>query len=153
MKRADTLAGAILLAFFLLVLVESSRMPLVYLTAIGPGFLPVGASLILVTLSALLLISGLRGSAGGDQEIDWPGGRGLARIAGIVAGLVVYTLMMPILGYVFSTFGFLFVLIWMLAPYRWYWSAGISLALAVTSYTVFQLWLGLILPRGVLLIP
>lgn len=138
------------MAFFLAVLFESRKMPLVYHTAIGPGFLPVGASLTLIVLSALMFIGGLRRTVDEDRRIEWPRGRGLAQMTGVIAALVFYTVMMPILGYVLSTFAFTFVLIWLLGSYRWSRSAGMGLAITLSSYLVFNVWLSMSLPKSLL---
>jgi hypothetical protein len=195
-KQADTVTGGVLFLFSLAVLFESRKLPLIYLTAVGPGFLPVGVSLVLVALSALLCISGVRGNRAEDHTIEWPSGRGLTAVAqrveppahgsakwrvraapvaggsaatarswlnfggdrctrmvGVLIGLVGYTLLMPFLGYVLSTAAFMFVLIRLLGSYRWYWTAGLSLVMALCTYIVFRLWLNLALPTGLLVIP
>lgn len=153
MKQADKVTGAVLFVFFLGVLFESRKMPMVYITTTGPGFLPFWLSLILAGLSVLLLINGFRQPVSESPRITWPRGRGLFLIGVTIAGLLAYTFLIPIAGYILSTFTFLWLLVQLLGCYEWYWSSGLSLSIAIGMYLVFQVILGVTLPTGLLIIP
>ena len=153
MKRADELSGLVLLFVSLWLLYESSKMEMFFGTIPGSGFLPFWLSLALAALSAMLIYGGLRRPAAADSKISWPGRRGLLWIVATLVGLVAYTFLIGVIGYILSTFAFMWLLVWLLGSYRWYWSAAISLATAVGLYAVFQAWLAMELPTGLLIIP
>ncbi|MHB8991783.1 MAG: tripartite tricarboxylate transporter TctB family protein, partial [Chloroflexota bacterium] len=151
--RADQVTGILLLLFSLAVLYEASKMDRSYGNAPGPGFLPFWLALGMVALSLLLLLSGIRRSKGDGKPISWPKGRGLFWICATVGGLLLYTSVIPILGYILSTFGLMWLLVSLLGSYRWYRSASVSIAVALGLYLLFQTWLGMALPTGLLIIP
>lgn len=119
----------------------------------GSGFLPLWLSLAMAALSALLLFDGFRRPVSRDRGIAWPRGPGLLWIGATMAGLLVYTYLISILGYILSTFAFIGLLVWLLGSYRWYWSAGVGASAAMSLYLVFQVWLAMELPTGLLIIP
>ncbi len=134
-------------------MLESNKMGMVYGNAPGSGFLPFWLSLVLAGLSLLLILNGLRRPTGQDSRIAWPSGRGLGWIAATTVALLAYPFLVPIIGYILSTFAFIFVLVYLLGSYRWYTSASLSLGLAVGLYLIFQAWLAMELPTGLLIIP
>lgn len=153
MKREDRVVGALLLLFSLAVLFESSKLPMVYVTTTGPGFFPFWLSVAMAVFSALIFLGGFRRSVRVSRKISWPDARGLRIIAAIIAALLLYTLGVSILGYIVSTFVFMWSLVWLLGSFRWYWSVTIGLATAVCMYLLFNTWLGMSLPTGFLSIP
>lgn len=153
MKRADQLLSVILLLLFLLALFESSKLPMTEGLAPGRGVFPFWLSLVMVVLSSLLLLDTFRRSRMKDRRIRWPSRAALLRIAAVFASLLVYAQLISVVGYILSTFAFLWLLLRLLGSYRWYWSAGFGLGTALAVYLVFQLWLGVQLPTGLLIIP
>lgn len=153
MKRADQITGLVVLLFSLAVLFETRKMPMVYVVTTGPGFLPFWLSLAMACLGVLLLFTGLRRPLSEDQKIAWPGGRRLLLIGVTILGLLAYTYLVSIVGYVVSTFAFVSLLVWLLGSYRFYLAATIGLGTAVGLYLVFGVWLEVSLPKGLLIIP
>lgn len=153
MKRADRITGAVFLVFSLVALFESSKLPLADRSAPGQGFFPFWVSLTMVVLSALLLLAGLRRTTPNDPGITWPTRRGIFRIVAAFASLLVYIYLVSVVGYILSTLAFLWLLVGLFGSYPWYWSAGLGSTTAVLLYLVFQVWLGVQLPTGLLIIP
>jgi hypothetical protein len=123
--------------------------------ATGPasGFLPFWLAVLLLALSLLLMLRGLRGRREGEAAVVWPTGLGLRRILVTLGSLAIYTYLIGVVGYVISTFAIVCLLVGMLGSYRWYTTGLIGLSAAVGMYAVFQVWLGVVLPRGGLIIP
>lgn len=153
MKRADQITGALLFLLSLGVLFETSKLDMARGNAPGPGFLPFWLALGMALLSAILLVDGLRRSQAMDRRIIWPSGRGLRWICLTIGGLLIYTGVMPLLGYILSTFALIWLMAAMMGQYRWYRSAAISLSIAFSFFLLFRIWLGMSLPTGLLIIP
>ncbi len=153
MKRGDPVSGLILLIFSLFALYQSSRLSMVYGSSPGSGFLPFSLSLAMAALSIVVIVEGALRPTSADLPLGWPSGKGLRRILMCLASLAVYTYMTTVIGYILSTFGFVLLLVWMLGAYRWYQAVAFSLAAAVGLYIIFQIWLEMVLPTGLLIIP
>lgn len=147
MRPADLVAGCMGLIFSLAVCYGARGMPMGTLGDPGPGFLPFWVGVALVTISLALIASALLDGA--RLARARAGQRG--RVAGMVAGLLLYALALEFLGYLVTTFLLLGAFLAILGQRRW----AVVLAFAVLatggSYALFSLWLRVPLPRGVLL--
>jgi len=146
-RKADLLGGCIGVTFSLAVCYGALGMPMGTLGDPGPGFLPFWVGVALATISLVLIASALLDGA--RQARARAGQRG--RVAGILAGLLLYALALEALGYLVTTFLLLSAFLAVLGHRRW----AVVLAFAVLatggSYALFSLWLRVPLPRGVLL--
>ena len=153
LKRADLIAGIVLLAVSVLMLYQSSQLEMTYGKSIpGTGFLPFWLSIAMVILSVLLIVNSVRGKIS-SEKLGWPKGRGLSWILITLGGLGAYAVLVAIIGYILSTFLFLLVLVKMLSSYRWYSVVAFSVLTSFALYSVFAVWLNMSLPRGQLIIP
>lgn len=153
MKRADQITGAVLLVFSLAALSESGKMPMAYVTTTGPGFWPFWLSASMLILSAMLVFSGFQRPASPGQGMHWPHGRALVRVVATIGALLAYTYLVGVLGYILSTFALVWVLLWLLGSYRWYWAVTISLTISLSLHMIFRVWLNVMLPTGLFIIP
>jgi hypothetical protein len=114
----------------------------------GPGFITFGAGAILTALSLLLWASG-RKSKGSAQSLRslWEG-RETGKAAYIVGLLVAYMLLLGSLGFLISTFILLVLLFRIQASYSLRTVIFLSAASTLASMVVFDVWLGVQLPRG-----
>jgi hypothetical protein len=112
----------------------------------GPesGLFPlICGAVILVCGGALLLSTGHR-----QPDPDWPGGIRLARVAGVVAGLVVMALALPYLGFALSSAITTFVLLQTVERSKVLESLALTVVSVAVVMYVFGHWLNLVLPRG-----
>lgn len=107
----------------------------------GPGLLPLALGVLIIVLA---LISFLRPDV---RHIELPH---LRRILLILGGLVVYALLLEFAGYVVATTLLLgFLLIVLGERFRW-WQPVTAVGVALATYYVFRIVLGLPLPPGLL---
>src|SRR5262245_8427066 len=102
MARRNLVAASVLLLFAAAVASESLRLlPLGVVRNPGPGFYPWWVSLTLGALALVLLLQSLRvRTAPGRAE----GRAQLLRVAGVLAVLAVYSLVLETVGYPLATF-------------------------------------------------
>jgi len=116
-----------------------------------PGFLPFLTGIFVGGLGVVLLISeALRLWRG--KETHSPTStffsRPPGRIVYTMALLVLYAVFIDSLGFVLTTTLAMFGLFFDLKRRNWFWSVFASIATALTSYLVFEVWLRCQLPRG-----
>jgi len=130
--------GLLLAAFFIW---GATRIELSFISdPVGPRTFPViiGAVLGLASLAVLLRP---------DAGPDWPRPGRLAEIAGAVAVMVAYALLLPDLGFVIATAAASGILTWRLGT-RPGWAVVTGVLTSLGIYAVFHLILGLSLARG-----
>ncbi|MGB9628068.1 MAG: tripartite tricarboxylate transporter TctB family protein [Thermodesulfobacteriota bacterium] len=116
----------------------------------GSGFLIFWAGIVMMVLSIIILIQALlkkKDRAG--TKMNWASIR-WGKIFLVSASLFAYGYALIPLGFVFTTILLLLFLCKMIEPQRWSVSIGVSLISTLCVYVVFQLWLGIQLPRGIL---
>jgi hypothetical protein len=77
------------------------------------------------------------------------GGRFL-KVAGVLAVLTGYALVLDTVGYPIATFVVVLFMLRVTEPHRWPLALGIALLAAGGSYALFAVWLGVPLPAGLL---
>jgi putative tricarboxylic transport membrane protein len=139
------ITGLLLLALGVGVGARSVGLEVGRATNPGPGFFPFLGGLTLSTLAALLAIRGwsVRG------ESDAPTGS-LWRPATLVGGLIAYTALLGTVGFPLATAALGALVLIVLDTRNWLTVAGASVLLALLSYLVFKVWLGVDLPAGIL---
>ncbi len=112
----------------------------------GPGIYPllVGGLLLLASIGL-----GVEASTSPPQgEVDWPRSADLRRVAGIIASILGYVILLPIVGHpIVGTLATLSVLHVVGLPSRPA-KFGLALALGLGSYYLFARILGVPLPAG-----
>lgn len=114
----------------------------------GPGFITFGAGAILTALSLLLFISSTRRKGGAQSLRSLWEGRQTGKAFYIVGLLVAYMLLLSPLGFLISTFFLLILLFRVQASYSLKTVIFLSAASTLASMVVFDVWLGVQLPRG-----
>ncbi len=148
----DGVAGLILLAISLVLLVQSFQLPSLPIVPIGPGFYPAIVLSFMAAASALLVAQDLMKrapvvvDAGDTPRRDYR----LVVIAFTIVGA--YVVLLPLLGYRLATVLFVGVLQAVLGRPQtardWALLAAIALGTAAVSYFVFERYLLVLLPRG-----
>jgi hypothetical protein len=138
------------LAFSLLVFIESFRLGLGALRNPGMGFITFGASGLLGILSLILLLQTMvrkEKSVTGPTEHPFAGSL-WKRVLAVIAALLLYTKVMPVAGYLISTFFLMSFLFWIVRGQKWWWVLVSSFLATLATYYLFSVWLGCQFPRG-----
>jgi putative tricarboxylic transport membrane protein len=113
----------------------------------GSGFIFFWSGLIMAILALTLLADWLRGASEEDHEFDrtnWP------KIFVVLTALVLYGLLLEKLGFILSTFALLSFLLTMSDETKWPSIFTVASAAAFISFAIFDLWLKIKLPKGIL---
>ena len=147
MRRADRIAGAVLLALA----VAFSAGALKSYTYAGPGgpgsaFVPFWLGLLMAVLAAMLLAGALRAPDAGPEWL--PRGEGLRRLLLVLGVTIALVALLKVLGMILGTVLFLIVLLRRLDRIPWPLTLSVAAATAGLNYLVFTHWLRV--PVGVL---
>ena len=145
MGMRDAVAATALLIFAAVAAVESLRLlPYGALRNPGPAFFPWWTSLTLAGLSVVLLVQTARGhatrrTAGGERWI---------KVAGLLAALAVYSLVLEPAGYPIATFALVLFMLRVTERTPWLVALTAALLAAGGTYVVFAVWLAVPQPAG-----
>ena len=116
----------------------------------GSGFIFFWVGTIMVGLSLFIFIRAMRekGKAG-EMKILWSQVKWQKNIY-VLAALFLYAYVFSYLGFILSTVLLLIFLFKAVEPQRWSMAILGAILSVLTSYAVFQLWLGAQLPKGFL---
>jgi putative tricarboxylic transport membrane protein len=149
----DGIAGLILLAVSLVLLVMSFQLPSLPIVPVGPGFYPAIVLSFMAAASALLVLQDIvkhQAAAPADAGDAPRRNYRLVVIAFAVVGG--YVVLLPLLGFRVATVLFVGVLQAALGrpqtARQWLALTAIALATAAVSYLVFERYLLVLLPRG-----
>lgn len=151
MERYDRIISLIWIALGAGQCLESWLLGLGSVAEPGTGFMPFVVGLILIALSTLLLVeSTLKGMntpatrVSPWAEIQWK------RIIYVIILLLVYSLLLPKLGYLIATFLLMVFLLRSMEPLSWPAAVTVGVLTSVVSYLIFNVWLQVSFPRGIL---
>jgi len=110
----------------------------------GAGFVPFGSATVLACLSIVIFFKGL-----GEKKDDLKFGRGWKKCAWVLGNLLFYYFFLEKLGFPITAFVIIFSL---LSLHNRKWGSVFLAALFTVflSYVIFERWLGVRLPKGVL---
>jgi len=122
----------------------SIKLPVGKFTQPGPAIFPLILSLLLSIIGILVFFSGKR-----SPEIDRAKDSGnLAKPLAIILLTLAFIFFMGRLGYLLTSFLYLFSLFFLVSRFKWFFSAGLSGILAAGSWYFFGKILGIFLPLG-----
>jgi len=149
MKRVDMVVSVVFFLMGAWVLWQATMLPTFSVFGPGPEFMPNLAGILLLILSTILFVSSAR-SREPLPEGFIPDRAGVIRVALILLGLMVYTALLDVVGYLPMTFVYsLFMLLTMWRT-RWYKSLLVAAAISGGLYWVFVMVLEVPAPRGIL---
>jgi putative tricarboxylic transport membrane protein len=150
LQNKDKLSSLLLVVFSVLVCVGSHQYSIGTLHKPGPGFFPFWGSLVLGLLSFLnFLMVTVKGEKGtGEGESIAPGRRWKKIILTLVV-LFAYPSLLPVIGFVPTTFLFIIILLRFVEPLRWSIALRVAIGVTITFYIIFQYWLKIQFPRSV----
>lgn len=147
MRALDQTSSLFWLLVSIAVFIESIRLGIGKLHNPGTGFFTFGASGILGILSLLLFLrASLRKEQRKPESLFV--GKFWTRILFVLIVLVLYSRMMPVLGYLFSTFLLMIALFWILERKKIVFVLMCSIVSTLATYLVFSKWLNCQFPEG-----
>jgi hypothetical protein len=114
----------------------------------GTGFMPALLGIVFALLGPGLLIA--RPTNQASLSIPWPQRAGWQKIGLIFLCMVLYTLLLPWVGFLPGTILFLTGLIWILGRVRWGYGLIFGFLVSIITYVVFKIWLNMPFPAGFL---
>ena len=148
MKWLNIISALALLGFSTIIAVLSIPLELGEAHNPGPGFLPFYASIILFSLTSLILLIEIKKVKQKANHIsDSPLGN-LLKPAILLALIFAFSLVLNVLGYLFTSFLLLFAMLSMTAPNKWFTNAFFSVIVSILSFLLFNR-LGVQLPSGI----
>jgi putative tricarboxylic transport membrane protein len=147
MKALDQTSSLFWLLVSILVFAESIRIGIGTLHNPGMGFMTFGASAILAILSLILFVeASLRKEDVRHKPLF--AGAMWRRILFVLLALTVYARVMPVLGYLISTFLLMSLLFWVLERKRIWFVLLYALLATLFTHLGFSKWLNCQFPQG-----
>jgi putative tricarboxylic transport membrane protein len=145
-----TLLGVDIIALLLsiLYLMGALAYPMGTLDQPGPGRYPLFVGVLLMLASSGSLVTNLMRPVKGG--LDWPKGKELKRVLAITAGTIAYVLFLPYAGHLLASMAVVFVVLHTMGMPSWLTKIGFTIAIALSSYYLFDVVLSVPLPRGIL---
>jgi putative tricarboxylic transport membrane protein len=152
MRNLDRFSGIFLLILGTAVLLKSLTYPIGSFRTPGGGLFPFIASILLISLSALLTLQAFltKGGKAVAPTPFFPEKGAPRRILLGFAGLVGYRYLLPVIGFAPSTGIFILFLIKFLGGYGWKASIFSASVTAIIAYYLFQVWLKIPMPLPIL---
>ena len=150
MKRIDEITALVILVVSAFVIVESSKMTLFVEFAPGYGFFPFWLGILMAVLSLLLLIDAWRRPPEKDEPQPFPPRQTLVAVVSVLGAIGIYVALLEVVGYIIDTFLVVLVLLGVIEGEKWNKTVPISVLMTAVLYVVFQLWLGVNLPKNAL---
>jgi putative tricarboxylic transport membrane protein len=150
MRRADQIAGVILLVFSAVVMEGGRRMPPSSTFGPGAGFLPICLGAVMAVLSILLLVNASRQPKDGAGRSPFPGRKAMLAIVATVGAMAAFILLLETLGFLLATTLLTAFLLGGVERERWLTTSLVAVGNAVGLYIVFQVLLGVSLPKNLL---
>ena len=122
----------------------SIKLPAGKLTQPGPAIFPLVLSLLL-SIMGLLIFFSVKGKPKIERAKD---SENLAKPLAIILLTLAFIFFMGRLGYLITSFLYLFSLFFLVSRFKWFFSAGLSGILAAGSWYFFGKILGIFLPLG-----
>ncbi|MBW6486895.1 MAG: tripartite tricarboxylate transporter TctB family protein [Syntrophobacterales bacterium] len=148
MKKADLITGVVLLVLAGYVINEARMMPPSATFGPGSGFFPFWLGIILAGLSLILVVGASLRPKDADDGSPFPARQALIAVTKVLGGLVLFTLLMETMGFVLNTVIFVMYLMKVVQRERWWVALLIAVATTACLYIVFQVLLGISLPRN-----
>lgn len=140
----DTIGGLFFLFVGAWVFSLSIKLPIGRLAEPGPALFPLSLSVLLCLTGALILFSGK-----GKTKIDWrEESKKIAKPSAIALLTLAFIIFLGPLGYLVTSFLYLFSLFCFVCRFRWFVAVVLSGTLAVGSWYLFGNILGIQLPPG-----
>ena len=147
MRTYDRLGSLFWLFLAVYVCIESLRLGIGTPRNPGMGFMTFGASIFLGVLSMAVFLrtsfeKGETGSKAVSSGALWP------RVLWVTLTVLIYSQVMPVLGYLISTFLLMAFLFGIVRKTKWHWVIASSFLTTLGTYYLFSKWLNCQFPDG-----
>jgi putative tricarboxylic transport membrane protein len=149
MNRTEKIICLFWLGIAIFVCVGSIKLHLGSFPEPGPGFLPFGAALFLGILALIQFMRVTLRPPEESEESPWAGIDPKKAIY-IIVSLFLYAFLLPWLGYILATFFLMLFFFTFLKKMPWWIVISYTIAVIVISYLLFDVWLMVQLPKGIL---
>ena len=149
----DGILGVVMVAVSGLLLWSSSGLTsATKWDVMGPGAYPRAILWLILAASVGLILTSLsnKGATKASASAARPADRHVGLVPLVFALLFAYVLLLPLLGFMASSIGFLLIVQWLLFPpgkKQWITLATIAVAFPVAAFFLFEKVLGIYLPR------
>jgi putative tricarboxylic transport membrane protein len=150
MKLNNRIGGFFWLAVALFACFKSLQVEVGTIRSPGPGFVPFWAGVVLALLTVVLLVKSFTRAEDSGREVPIGRGSKWIRVLLLLLILCLYALFLQRIGYLLSTFGLMLCLLSMAEKTRWWTRVLISLLISTATYLIFDNWLHVQLPGGIL---
>ena len=144
--NSERISSLVLVLLSVFILAESRRYSLGTIDYPGPGFFPVLLGIAIGLMSLALFIRSL---ARTRPLTSWPDRQGFIAVGAIFMGILLFTLLLEVSGYLLNTFLLFVMLLRPVGKQSWPLTMLISFAAVLISYLLFDVWLKVPLPRGI----
>jgi putative tricarboxylic transport membrane protein len=143
---ASAAFGGVMLVAAVLVIVDAIRLPETS-EAVGPAAVPLPVGVLLGIVGVALLVQARVQLRSASRETAWQP-RALLRVLGMVAALIAFAVLLPVLGYVVSAAALFVAAAMLLGAPRFWSTVAYGWALAAIVFLAFDRLIGLSLPTG-----
>jgi putative tricarboxylic transport membrane protein len=150
MRRADQITGIVMLVFSFAVMEGSRRMPPSGTFGPGAGFLPFWLGVAMAVLSIILLVNATREPVRSPDGSPFPRGQAIVAILETVGALAAFILLLETLGFLLSIALLTAFLLRVVERVSWPTTMMVAVANSAGLYVVFQMLLGVNLPKNIL---
>jgi len=147
LKRAEQIFAIFLATLSAYIIYGSLQMPYFTEFGPGPGFLPMWSAIILLAVSLGLIVKSFKFTQATKEFIT---SEGLKRILSYFVLLMIAVLVLERAGLLLAMAVFCGIVSKYLDGHKWRSAAGVAVAATVISYFIFQWWLNIPLPGGLL---
>jgi putative tricarboxylic transport membrane protein len=150
LNMRDLVGGLFWLGISIFVLIEAVKTGVGTLHTPNPGFFPFWSAVVLGLFALILMVvnffSRQRKSGFAELWKDTQWRKGVY----VVCSLFLYLLVLPILGYLISTFALMLFIMAAIERWNLWWMGASAATMVVASYLLFDVFLEVNLPRGIL---
>jgi hypothetical protein len=150
MGKADRISGIFWLVFAGVVIIESYRLGVGTLHQPGPGFLFLGAAIMLGIMALGILIRAEVNKTSEESKLLNLRKLNIRKVILVLASLFLYPLLMEKLGFLMTTVMLFIFLLGVVEKKKWVFTIFTSVIVATLTYVVFEIWLKSQLPKGFL---
>jgi hypothetical protein len=147
MKTYDQISSLFWLLLSISVCIESIRLGIGTLRHPDMGFMAFGVSVLLGILSLGLFLRAILKKEEAKIE-PFFSGKLWKRVLFVLIAILIYSQLMPVVGYLISTFLLMSFLFWIVKGQRWWGVLILSFLATLITYYVFSVWLKCQFPEG-----
>jgi putative tricarboxylic transport membrane protein len=150
MTRSDAWSAGALALLALFALVQAAGLEIGPPTRPGPGFFPVVLAAALLVVALAILGVAWRAPAASPSEAPATERTDPRKLLATLGAFAAYVMVFERFGFLLATVALLAFLFGRLGGYHWLVALGAAVVIAVAAYAVFDVWLQVRLPPGVL---